>query len=170
MTIRAAGFALSRIQLSPSFSGTRSHIGIYPYNIKCIAQSAPFISLDTGGAVPTNILLVDDSSAVRPALRAVIETQTNWQVAGEAENGLEAIEKFRELSPDVVILDLSMPRMNGLDAARHIRAISPSVRILLFTLHAYPYLVEDARKIGINQVVLKDNAALLLGAVRSALA
>ncbi len=120
--------------------------------------------------MPTNILLVDDSSAVRRALRAVIETQTNWQVAGEAENGLEAIDKFRELSPDVVILDLSMPRMNGLDAARHIRAISPSVRILLFTLHAYPYLVEDARKIGINQVVLKDNAALLLGAVRSALA
>ena len=120
--------------------------------------------------MPTNILLVDDSSAVRRALRAVIETQTNWRVAGEAENGLEAIEKFRALSPDVVILDLSMPLMNGLEAARHIREISRSACILLFTLHAYPYLLEDARKIGINQVVLKDDAALLLGAVRSALA
>lgn len=119
--------------------------------------------------MPTTILLVDDSSAVRRALRAVIETQTNWRIAGEAENGLDAIEKFRELSPDVVILDLSMPLMNGLEAARQIRQISPSVRILLFTLHAYPYLLEDARRIGINQVVSKDDTALLLGAVRSAL-
>ena len=120
--------------------------------------------------MPTTILLVDDSSAVRRALRAVIETQTNWRVAGEAENGLQGIEKFRELSPDVVILDLSMPLMNGLDAARRIREISPSARIVLFTLHAYPYLVEDARKIGIDQVVTKDDSARLLVAVRSALA
>ena len=120
--------------------------------------------------MPTNILLVDDSLAVRRAVRSVIESQTNWQIAGEAENGLQAIEKFRELSPDVVILDLSMPLMNGLEAARQIREISPDVRILLFTLHAYPRLVEDARRIGINQVVSKaDDAARLLGAVRSAL-
>jgi DNA-binding NarL/FixJ family response regulator len=112
---------------------------------------------------------VDDSSAVRRALRAILETETNWRVAGEAENGLEAIEKFRELSPNVVILDLTMPLMNGLDAARHIREISPSVCILLFTLHAYPYLLENARKAGIDQVVSKDDAALLLSAVRSAL-
>lgn len=120
--------------------------------------------------MPTTILLGDDSLAVRRALRAVIETQTNWRVAAEAENGLEAIEKFRELSPDVVILDLSMPLMNGLEVARHIREISPKACILLFTLHAYPYRLEDARRIGINHVVSKDDAALLLGALRSALA
>jgi DNA-binding NarL/FixJ family response regulator len=113
---------------------------------------------------------VDDSSVVRRSLRSVIENQTDWLIAGEAENGLEAIEKFCELCPDVIILDLSMPLMNGLDAARRIREISSSVCILLFTLHAYPYLVEDARKFGVNQVVSKDDAALLLGAVRSALA
>lgn len=121
--------------------------------------------------MPTNILLVDDSSAVRRALRLVIESQTNWQVAGEAENGLEGIEKFRELHPDVVILDLSMPVMNGLDAARRIREMSSDVRILLFTMHSYTYLMEDARKSGINQVVSKsDDASRLLGAVRSVLA
>lgn len=117
------------------------------------------------------ILLVDDSSPVRRALRSVIEMHPNWSVAGEAENGLEAIEKFRELSPDLVILDLSMPVMNGLDAARRIREISPSVCILLFTMYAYPALVENARKIGVNQVLSKaDDSALLLGAVKSALA
>ena len=130
-----------------------------------------FVNLDTGGgAVPTNILLVDDSSVVRRALRAVIESQTNWRVVGEAENGLEGIEKFRELTPDAVILDLSMPVMNGLDAARRIREISHSVHIVLFTLHAYPYLMEDARKIGIDKVVLKGDAPRLLSALRSALA
>jgi len=119
--------------------------------------------------VPISILLVDDSSVVRRSLRSVIESQTNWQVAGEAENGLEAIEKFRELSPDVVILDLSMPLMNGLDAARRIREISSGECILLFTLHAYPYLIEDARRIGINHVVSKDDASGLLGTLQSKL-
>ena len=121
--------------------------------------------------MPTNILLVDDSSTIRRSLRSLIESQTNWEIAGEAENGQEAIEKFRQLRPDVIILDLSMPVMNGLDAARSIRAISPEVRILLFTMHAYPHLVKDARKIGVNEVLSKsDDASRLLGAVRSALA
>jgi len=110
------------------------------------------------------------ASVVRRSLRSVIESQTNWRVAGEDENGLEAIEKFRELSPDVVILDLSMPLMNGLDAARRIREISSGVCILLFTLHAYPYLIEDARRIGINHIVSKDDASGLLGTLQSKLA
>ena len=121
--------------------------------------------------MPKSFLLVDDSLVVRRALRDVLETQSHWKIAGEAENGLEAIEKFRELSPDVVILDLSMPLMNGLDAASRIREISSTVYILLFTMYAYPSLVEKARQIGVNQVLSKvDDAVLLLGAVQSALA
>ncbi len=120
--------------------------------------------------VPANILLVDDSYAVRRALRSVIESQTDWQIAGEAENGLQAIEKFRELSPDVVILDLSMPVMNGLEAARRIREISHSAFLFLFTLHAYPNLMEEALKSGINNVVSKQDAPLLLSVLHAALA
>jgi DNA-binding NarL/FixJ family response regulator len=104
-----------------------------------------------------------------PSVR-VLEGESNWRIAAEATNGLEAVEKFRELSPDVVILDLSMPLMNGLDAARRIRELSPTVRILLFTMHAYPHLMDDARKIGINHVVSKaEDASRLVGALRSAL-
>jgi YesN/AraC family two-component response regulator len=66
------------------------------------------------------ILLVDDNAVVRRALRCSIESQTDWEVAGEAENGKVAIELVQRSSPDVIILDLSMPVMNGLDAARHI--------------------------------------------------
>jgi DNA-binding NarL/FixJ family response regulator len=99
------------------------------------------------------ILLVDDNAVVRRALRYSIESQTDWEVAGEAENGKVAIELVQRSSPDVIILDLSMPVMNGLDAARHIKALSPQTRILLFTLHASPQLTEDARRAGINDVL-----------------
>jgi DNA-binding NarL/FixJ family response regulator len=116
------------------------------------------------------ILIVDDNPAIRRSLRSLIAEQTDWTICGEAENGKVAIEKSRELRPDVIILDLSMPVMNGLDAAREIRESSPKVYILLFTMHFYPHLVEDAQNVGVNKVVSKsDDPARLLGAVRSLL-
>lgn len=117
------------------------------------------------------IILVDDNAVVRRALRYSIESQTDWEVAGEAENGKVAVELVQQSSPDVIVLDLSMPVMNGLDAARHIRALAPRSRILLFTLHACPQLVEDARKVGIDEVLSKSSGlgATVLGAVRSLL-
>jgi DNA-binding NarL/FixJ family response regulator len=118
------------------------------------------------------ILLVDDSVVVRRALRFYIESQTDWEVCGEAENGKLAVEMVQTLSPNVIILDLSMPVMNGLDAARRIRMIAPDAYILLFTLQAYPQLVEDARKVGVDEVLSKSavEGPSLLCAVRSLLA
>jgi DNA-binding NarL/FixJ family response regulator len=102
------------------------------------------------------ILLVDDSAAIRHALRFCIETQTDCEVCGEAENGKAAVEMVQQLQPDVIILDLSMPVMNGLEAAKRIRMITPDPYILLFTLQTYPQLVEDAQKAGINRVLSKS--------------
>ena len=118
------------------------------------------------------LLLVDDSLAIRHSLRLFIERKTDWEVCGEAEDGKQAVEMVNRLSPDVVILDLAMPVMNGLDAARHIKALAPDVHILLFTLQDYPQLVEDARKVGVNQVLSKNGevGTTVLGAVRSLLA
>src|SRR6266446_7862872 len=118
------------------------------------------------------ILLVDDSTLVRRALRSSLESQTDWEICGEAENGKVAVEMVQQLSPDVIILDLSMPVMNGLDAARQIRVLAPRVYILLFTLQGYPQLAEDARRVGVNQVLSKSGMAgsTVLGAVRSLLA
>jgi len=120
----------------------------------------------------TKILLVDDSAVIRRALRFSIESQTDWEISGEAENGKVAVEMVQRLSPDVIILDLSMPVMNGLDAARQIRVLAPRVYILLFTLQGYPQLAEDARRVGVNQVLSKSGMAgsTVLGAVRSFLA
>ena len=120
--------------------------------------------------MPSKILLVDDSPVIRRSLRSCIEARTDWEICGEAEDGKVAVEMAQTLSPDVVILDLSMPVMNGLDAARQIRKIVPNVYILLFTMHASAQLSAEARKVGANEVLLKSgDASRLLSAIRSLL-
>jgi DNA-binding NarL/FixJ family response regulator len=106
------------------------------------------------------ILIVDDSPFLRRAIRSSIEQNTDWQVCGEAENGQVAIEKTKELRPDLIILDLAMPIMNGLDAARHIAGFAPGVAILLFTMHGSRELSKYAQLIGIKQVLSKSSGGI----------
>jgi DNA-binding NarL/FixJ family response regulator len=119
--------------------------------------------------VTASILVVDDLPAIRHSMRLHLEQQADWAICGEAENGKAAVDRVQELRPDVVILDLSMPVMNGLDAARAIKAIAPTTHILMSTLHTYPYLLDEARKVGIDQVLSKADAVgtALRRAVRS---
>jgi two-component system, NarL family, nitrate/nitrite response regulator NarL len=119
--------------------------------------------------MPTRILVVDDMQAIRRSLRLYLEQEGDLVVCGEAENGKSAIERVQELRPDVVVLDLSMPVMNGLDAARAIKAMAPNTHILMFTLHTYPQLLDEARKVGIATVLPKGGSAGsdVLNAVRS---
>ena len=84
----------------------------------------------------------------------------DWQACGEAENGQVAIEKTKELDPDLIILDLAMPIMNGLDAARHIAGFAPGVAILLFTMQDSPELSKYAELIGIKQVFSKSSRGI----------
>jgi DNA-binding NarL/FixJ family response regulator len=118
--------------------------------------------------VSAQILIVDDSPLLRSSIRSSIEQNTDWQVCGEAENGQVAIEKTRELHPDLIILDLAMPIMNGLDAARHIARFAPGVDIVLFTMHGSRELSKYAELIGIKQVLSKSSGAIdqLLSTVR----
>jgi len=83
-----------------------------------------------------SILLVDDRDFERFTIRAAVEGLTNFQVCGEARNGVEAIEKAEELKPDLVIMDLAMPLMNGLEAASILKRAMPEVSIVLLTLYA----------------------------------
>ena len=108
-----------------------------------------------------HILLVDDSEVIRIATRHFLESQPGLAVCGEAVDGIEALEKARELRPDLIIVDLSMPRMNGLDTARALRVMMRNVPIILFTWYADAVQAGDAAAAGISAVVSKTNPAAL---------
>ena len=103
------------------------------------------------------ILIVDDSAIIRHTLRACIEQKSGWKVCGEAENGKVAVQKVRELQPDLVILDFQMPVMNGLDAARQITTIAPDTPMVMFTMHSCEELLRDAKAAGIKDVFSKSD-------------
>jgi DNA-binding NarL/FixJ family response regulator len=107
------------------------------------------------------ILIVDDSKAIRAAARHFVERETEFTVCGEAIDGVDAIEKARHLSPDLIILDLSMPRMNGLQAARKLRAMSVKTPIILFTMYADAVRPEETERAGISAVVSKMDLSAL---------
>ena len=111
--------------------------------------------------MPTTIAIVDDSPAIRKLIRAFIESHTDWQVCGEAEDGDTAIVLAKCLHPDLIVLDLVMPGKNGLDAARTITSDSPNSEIVLFTAHASKQLTIEAKQIGIRMVLSKNSTASL---------
>src|SRR5712691_8989827 len=95
------------------------------------------------------ILVADDDSTIRKLLRRLLEDHRGWEVCGEAVDGLDAVAKSEQLAPDVVILDLAMPRMNGLQAAREITKRSPRFHLILLTVQQLSHqLAQEARDAG----------------------
>jgi len=114
------------------------------------------------------ILLVDDHPIVRQGLKTLLEGHSGWEVIGEASDGAEAVEKAKDLSPDVMVLDVTMPRMNGLEACRVLRRQSPALEILFVTQHDSPQMMREALEAGARGYVVKSNAARdLLAAVEA---
>jgi DNA-binding NarL/FixJ family response regulator len=121
--------------------------------------------------MPVRILVADDYQGVRTAVSQLIQnSREDWKVCWEAEDGQAAIDKAVEEKPDLVILDMRMPRRDGLSAGREIRALLPAVRILIFTLIDSPYLEAEAAACGFQGVVQKSRGASLIPAIRKALA
>jgi DNA-binding NarL/FixJ family response regulator len=107
--------------------------------------------------MPKCILIVDDHAQVRKVIRYFIESQPGFQVSGEAEDGIDAIEKAKVLNPELIIVDLSMPRTLGLEASRALRRIMPSVPVVLFTMYKDAVRESDAVDAGISAVVSKTD-------------
>jgi len=114
------------------------------------------------------ILIADDHALMRAGIRTILATNCRWQVCGEAEDGRNAVDKVQELKPDLVILDISMPRLNGILAAREIRSLAPPTKIIILTMHESPQLELTARQVGADAVITKRMAAdSLVGAIES---
>jgi DNA-binding NarL/FixJ family response regulator len=111
------------------------------------------------------ILIVDDEKAVRSALGRLLGTRKEWNVVGEAANGAVAIEMARELQPDIVIMDITMPEMNGLDATPQIKRDLPAAEVLIFTQHDSTQMVRQAQNAGATGYLLKSQAYRLMTAV-----
>ena len=111
------------------------------------------------------ILVVDDNTSVRRYLRGVLEQHEGWQVCDEARNGEEAVERFQQVRPDVIVLDFQMPEMNGLEAARIITQLSPETRILMITLYLSRQLSHEARRVGIRGTCTKTDLSCVVDAV-----
>jgi len=108
---------------------------------------------------PVRLLVADDHEIVRKGLRSLLEEQPGWQVTAEACDGREAVEKAREIKPDVTVLDISMPALNGLEAARQMIKNDARAKILILTMHESDPLIREVLDAGARGYVLKSDAS-----------
>lgn len=105
------------------------------------------------------VLLVDDHELVRKGLRVVLEAEPGYEICGEAGNGLEALEKVRQLRPDVVVLDICLPGLNGVETARRILKAFPESQILALTMSDSEQIAHQLLDAGVQGYLLKSDAA-----------
>jgi len=101
-----------------------------------------------------SVLLVDDSLMMRRMLRSIL-TKNGYDIVGEATNGEEAVEKYKELRPDAVTMDFVMDKMNGLDALRNIISINPGANVIMVSSMGQEVIVRDAIVLGAKNFLLK---------------
>ena len=112
------------------------------------------------------LLIVDDHEVIRRGVRSILSEQTTWEVCGEAVDGQDALDKARQLKPDLIVMDVSMPRLNGLEATRQVRSILPDCEVLVLSQHESREMARQALKAGARGYVVKSSISRdLLSAV-----
>ena len=116
------------------------------------------------------VLIADDNAYIRHSLCELFESQADFDICAEAENGKEAIDRASQLRPDLIVLDLSMPVMNGLEAARVLKRIMPAVPVIMFSEYSNAFSEQEARAAGISAFISKaEHVSVLVEIARSLL-
>ncbi len=117
------------------------------------------------------VFLADDHELIREGLRALVSSQADMECVGEAADGREAVERVRQLMPDVAVLDVSMPGLDGLQAAKRLKECCPEVKLVTLTRHTDDGYLQQLLKAGVSGYVLKQSAStVLLTALRAVVA
>jgi DNA-binding NarL/FixJ family response regulator len=111
---------------------------------------------------PVRILVADDHETVRKGICAILSSRLTLEEVGEASDGLEAIAKAKELEPDLIVLDITMPKLGGFEAAREIRKLYPRMPILFLSMHDGKHLIETAKAIPVQGYVMKNQVGRAL--------
>jgi DNA-binding NarL/FixJ family response regulator len=106
--------------------------------------------------MPTRVLLVDDHAMIRQGLSSLLEKQPDIEVVGSVEDGRKAVDIARELAPDLVIMDISMPNLNGIDATRKIVEEMGDVKVIALSIHSSRHFVAEMLKAGASGYILKE--------------
>ena len=113
------------------------------------------------------VLLADDHPILREGLRSILKDESDIEVAGEAEDGRQAVQLTRKLRPNVVVMDISMPLLNGFEATRQILKVVPATKVLFLSMHDDSEYIKQAAKLGAAGYVLKGaGLQILAGAIR----
>lgn len=107
---------------------------------------------------PKRVMVVDDHMVVRRGIRTLIESSPGWEVCAEASEGYEAVAMAEEVQPDIIVLDLSMPKLGGIDATVQLRKLLPDVEILILTMHESDQLLSQAFRAGARGYLLKSES------------
>ncbi len=104
------------------------------------------------------ILVADDHTIVRQGLARLLEDQADIRIVGQATNGRKAVDLAKELKPDIVIMDIAMPRMNGIEAAKRIRKHLPKTKILILSMYSHEHYIHELLESGVSGYLLKDSS------------
>jgi DNA-binding NarL/FixJ family response regulator len=112
--------------------------------------------------MPKSILIADDKRSMRSILTGFLEQRPGWEICGEAADGFEVIEKAKKLRPDLILLDVSMPKMTGIEAASILKKQMPSTAIILFTMYSENVGASLRSALGVKAVLAKPDGLTAL--------
>ena len=104
------------------------------------------------------IMIADDHTIVRQGLARLLSDQPGLEVVGQAINGREAVEMAEKLNPDIIIMDIAMPKMNGIEASKKIRKLLPKTKIIILSMYSHEHYIHELLEVGVSGYLLKDSS------------